>query len=70
MITLVCSILITVNGGGFGIASKADVEGKLISQSDTKYLVDFSDGVKKFDIFGKPSNYDEVLVDKSDCVKK
>lgn len=71
MITvLVCSILITVDGGGFGVMTKADVEGTLISQSDTKYLADFSKGVKKYPISGKASDYSQVLVEKYECVKK
>lgn len=70
MITLVCTILLAVNGGGFNVITNADVEGRLISQSDTKYLVDFSQGVKKFPIVGKPSDYSQVLVEKYECVKK
>ena len=67
MITvLVCTISIVVSG----FFTNADVEGKLISQSETKYLVNFSEGVKKFDITGKPSDYSQVLVNKYDCVKK
>jgi hypothetical protein len=67
---LVCTINIVVNAGGFGAFTKADVEGKLVSQSDTKYLVDFSEGVKKYELMGKPSDYSQVLVDKYECVKK
>lgn len=71
MITiLVCTISIVVNGGGFGVFTNADVEGKLINSSDIKYLVDFSEGVKKYKIMGKPSDYSQVLVNKNDCVKK
>lgn len=67
---LVCTISIVVNAGGFGAFTNADVEGKLISQSDTKYLVDFSQGVKKYNLMGKASDYDQVLVDKYNCVAK
>ncbi len=70
MIILVCSILVTVDAGGFAVMDKIDVEGKQISSSEKKYLVDFSEGVKKYNLVGDPSDYSEVLVDKSDCVKK
>lgn len=70
MISLVCSIMLAVDGGGFAVITKADVEGKMIGQSDYKYLVDFSEGVKRFPIKGSPSDYNQVLVEKTDCVKK
>lgn len=72
MITLVCSIMITIHSDCYGgtFERKAVVEGKLISQSDFKYLVDFSKGVKKFNVDGPASDYEEVIVDKNDCVKK
>jgi hypothetical protein len=72
MITVVCSILITAYAADMkvGVISRADVTGKVLGQSDTKYLVDFSKGVKKFHIANQPSDYDQVIVDKSDCVEE
>jgi hypothetical protein len=67
---VVCSLFITVNAGGVPVMSKADVEGKLLKEDQTKYLVDFSEGVKKYDITGKPEYYKKTLVNKNDCIKE
>ena len=70
MITLVCTIAISIATDIGNWSANADVEGKMISQSETKYLVDFSKGLGKYTLAGKPSDYSEVLVEKYNCVKK
>ena len=67
---LMCTIMLAIDAGGIAWLSNADVEGKLIKESDSKYLVDFSQGVKEFKLAGKPSDYAKVLVDKDKCVKE
>lgn len=65
MTTVVCIISVL----SMHFYSHATVEGKLISKSDTKYLVDFSEGIKKYQV-DDPQDYSEVLVNKLDCVIK
>lgn len=67
IVNLVCTIMITTKIGGIRILNNADVEGKLVSQSDTKYLVDFTEGAKRLKAEG---DYSQVLVNKLDCVRK
>jgi len=67
---VVCTIALAINTGGINIISKADVEGKLLKEDSYKYLVDFTEGVKKYNIAGKPEDYNKVIVNKDDCVKE
>ena len=50
--------------------SKADVEGKMLSQSKEKYYVDFSEDLKKNEWKLFNGNNGKILVNKSDCVEK
>ena len=70
MLNIVCSLLIAIKMGGLNIITKADVEGKLLKEGQYKFIVDFSEGVKKFKIAGSPSDYSKVLVEKDQCVKE
>lgn len=70
MILVVCSLALAINAGGINILSKADVEGVLLKENDTKMLVDFSKGLKRFNLAGKPEDYKKVLVDTTDCIKE
>lgn len=70
MTTFICTIAIAINVGGIGFITKADVQGKLLSQSNTKYLMDFSEGVKRYKLAGSPEDYKKILVDKTACVKE
>lgn len=67
IVTLVCTIMVTIKVGPVRILNNADVEGRLVSQSDTKYLVDFTEGAKRLKAEG---DYSQVLVNKLDCVRK
>ena len=66
---VICSILITVNAG-IPMSVRQDVEGKILKEGDTKYLIDFSQGVKKIKSIDKSEDYSKVLVDKTKCVKE
>ncbi len=66
---IICTILLTINVGKIPFIQYEDTEGTILKESNTKYLVDFSEGVKNFNITGKPENYSKVLVDKEKCVK-
>lgn len=68
MTNIICTIVIAINFGGVGFITKADVEGKILRASQTKYLVDFSEGVKKYPLAGRPEDYSSVVVDKKDCL--
>ena len=67
---VICSVLLMVNVGGVLIQSREDVEGKVLKDDpkETKYLLDFTEGVKRFQ--GVTGSYEKVLVDKADCVKE
>lgn len=67
---VICSIALAINGGGLNWIVKTDVEGRLIKENETKYLVDFSQGVTKYKIAGKPEDYSKMLVDKKECIKE
>ncbi len=66
---VICSLLVTINAGGIPWIGKYDTKGKIIGSSETKYLVDFSQGVKNYSLVGIPKDYSKVLIDKNDCVK-
>lgn len=71
MFDIICTILITVHtGGSFPYERNADVEGKVLYENELRYVVDFSADVKRFHVYGKPSDYQKVLVDKDRCVKE
>jgi hypothetical protein len=67
---VICSIALAINGGGINFLVKEDTEGRILKESETKYLVDFSEGVTKFKLAGKPEDYNKVLVDKTECIKE
>jgi hypothetical protein len=70
---LVCNLLVVVmvhftkNGPPVGIESKAQVEGKMLAQDDSHYLIDFSKDAKKHNYNG---DYSKVLVFKNECIKE
>lgn len=66
---VMCSIVLAVNVQGLTFVNRVDVQGKVLSENDTKYLVNFSKGVKEYPIVGQPSNYSKILVNKSECVE-
>jgi hypothetical protein len=59
-----------INVDNINWSVKADVEGKLISKSSSKYLMDFRQGLKKYPLTVNPDSYENVLIDKKECVKK
>lgn len=65
---VICVITVAINVGGIPFLVSADTEGKIISKSSEKYLVDFTSGVKNYKLQNKPSDYSKVLVDKNKCV--
>ncbi len=67
---VICSIVLAIDAGGIGVFSNADVEGKILKESHEQYLVDFSEGVTKYNIMGKKEDYSKVLVEKTKCVKE
>jgi len=66
---VVCSILLTISVGGVGIMNKTDVEGRLLKEDSSKYLVDFSDNAKVKGALN-PDDYKKMLVEKNDCIKE
>lgn len=65
MLNIICAISVMVNIGGIGLSSKTNLKGKIVSESRSQYLVDFSSEAKKKDFLG---DYSEVLVDRDKCV--
>lgn len=70
MFDIICTIALATKLGSVNFISNTDVEGKLLKEGTGQYLVDFSQGVKKFTLAGEPSDYKKVLVDKNKCVKE
>ncbi len=66
---VMCSILLTINAG-IPVITRADVEGKILKESDENYLVDFSKGLSGYNLVGNPKDYSKVLVKKTECVKE
>ena len=67
---VICTILFIADMGGVRWQSQLDIEGIVKSSSDTKYVVDFSEDIKKYKSLGNPSDYKSVLIYKSNCVTK
>lgn len=70
MFNIICIIALATKIGSISIVSNTNVEGKILKEGQAKYLVDFSEGVKKFNLAGKPSDYSKILIDKNQCVKE
>jgi len=66
---LICVVSIAINVGGLPFVSKVEAKGKAILELEYKYLVDFSGGVKKYNLVGKPYDYKRILIDKKQCIK-
>lgn len=70
---VICSLLLIFNGGGINWQNRADVEGKILKDDpkETKYLVDFSEGLKRFNTLAEnPEDFKKKIVEKSDCIKE
>lgn len=70
MFNVICHILITISASGVAMDVRKDVEGLILLENDYKYIVDFSEGVKKYNVIGKRSEYKKILVDKDQCAKE
>lgn len=66
---LMCVITILLDIRGVSTPSEEDVTGRLIVNYNKVYLMDFSDGVKKFNVVDSPQNYSRVVVSAKNCVK-
>ena len=64
--TLICTVAVIA----FHFISKTEVEGKVLSQTETRYYVDFSEDLKKNDWQLSDGRGGKKLVLKSDCVEK
>jgi hypothetical protein len=71
-VMLICALQFFVNTDlGIPFQVKENVEGRLLKESDSKYLIDFTQGLKKYKaLSGKPEDYNKVLVDKTECIKE
>ena len=66
---VICMVAVLAAIGSNGaFRSYEQLKGKLLVEGPTKYLVDFSEAVKKLDILEKAS-FKSKLVDKDDCAK-
>lgn len=66
---VICSLLIIIKTDGIPILIKQDTRGKIINENKTKYLVDFSEGVKNYKLVDTPDFYKNIVIDKQECVK-
>lgn len=63
---IVCIIQIMFIISGINFIQKDQVEGKILFENETKYLVDFSQVTKKKGYIG---DYSKILVDRSECLR-
>ena len=64
MISLICSVMIYIAHEG---SVELNLKGTLVKETETHYVGDFSEDVKKFLIIGSARTYSRVSVEKSKC---
>lgn len=62
--------MITIKLWDINVLTVTESRGKLLERSEEKFLVDFSEDVKQYNLVGSPKDYSRVLVNKSQCVKE
>ena len=65
MITVICTITIVVQVSGINFFGKESLKGKVLSESQTKYVVDFTKSIDSRYV----GDYSKVIVEKDECVK-
>lgn len=64
-----CVISIAIMTGGIPWINEVAVDGRVKNSNQTHYLVDFTNGLKKYNT-PENSDYSNILVEKTQCVKK
>jgi hypothetical protein len=67
--SVLCVLEIVVLASGIPFFTKANVEGRVKASSEIRYVVDFSEGIKKLKNADKDRDYSQVLIEKQYCVK-
>lgn len=67
---VICTLVFMINSGGINWQTHADIEGKILNEGTSKYVVDFRDGLKKYPLTVNPQSYNKTLIEKSACVKE
>lgn len=65
MSIVLCTLVMSLGQGSFGIVTSEQVKGELLIEGYSHYLVDFSVDIKNFGITG---DYTKI-VEKEDCKK-
>lgn len=67
---IICTIAVAMISGGSPTLRSMDVEGRVLKETATSYVADFSEGMKRFSPLSSAdlSVYSRILVDKSTCI--
>lgn len=66
---VICSVLLVIYVSGLDLRVAQDIEGVVKASSPTKYVVDFSEAIKKYDVVD-PELYRLITIDKAYCSEK
>lgn len=64
---VICTLIVTYLVGSINFMEKAQLEGKLLKEDSSNYLIDFSIDAKKHNYEG---NYNKKLIKKEECIKE
>ena len=64
--SVICTVLVTFYISGIPFIQNEQLKGLVVSESRTKYVVNFSKDASRLELVG---NYTARLVDKNECVR-
>lgn len=67
---VICTLLLGINILGLPWMIPHNIEGTVIDESDTRYLVDFSKGLDGINLILEPKYYSNIVVYKDKCWEK
>lgn len=67
--TLLCTITLALNIAGVSTFVSEKVESKVLIESYGYFLIDASDGARKFNLSIPAKNYSHIVVNKDRCTK-
>jgi hypothetical protein len=62
--------VIALNYQGETQSEEMTLTGKLLDETSDTNIVDFSEDIQRFPIFGTPKNYSKVKISKDKCTNK
>lgn len=65
---ITCILSVAVNVSGIPFLTTAQVQGKVLKENNRNYLVDFSQGLKKYPKVQIKDEYKNYLISKDKCI--